>query len=347
MDSVPYERSITVKVNIKDVAAAAGVAQSTVSRVMNASGYVSKTTQQKVLKAMKELGYSPSALAVSFSKSQSHIIGFIVPNVSVGYFGKLLFAADELASKNNYRMILCNSNDSAEKERSAIMDLLSYKVGGLLIVPVENSPNADLINQILSSGTPVVCIDKEMPGTQCDSIYIDNQNGAKELTKFALNKGHHDLRFLIYDDHALVTASYIRGVEMALLQEGITLPKEYIFKGTTISGCSEFIRKQYNSTLRPSAFISFSSDFTVICYRTLMALNANIPKDISLIGYDEMHMLTPFGYTISHSPSPSDMGALAVNMLLSRMEKTDSPLPIQRVLLPTNVKIETIDKKEM
>ena len=56
MDSVPYERSITVKVNIKDVAAAAGVAQSTVSRVMNASGYVSKTTQQKVLKAMKELG---------------------------------------------------------------------------------------------------------------------------------------------------------------------------------------------------------------------------------------------------------------------------------------------------
>ena len=78
-----------------------------------------------------------------------------------------------------------------------------------------------------------------------------------------------------------------------------------------------------------------------------MALNANIPKDISLIGYDEMHMLTPFGYTISHSPSPSDMGALAVNMLLSRMEKTDSPLPIQRVLLPTNVKIETIDKKEM
>lgn len=334
-----------MKVNIKDVANAAGVAQSTVSRVMNNSGYVSKKTQHRVLKAMKDLGYSPSALAVSFSKSQSRIIGFIVPDISVRYFGKLLFAADELASQNNYRMILCNSNENAEKERSAILDLLSYKVGGILIVPVENSPNADLINQILSSGTPVVCIDKKMPGAQCDSIYIDNQNGAQELTQFALSKGHRDLRFLIYDDHPLVTASYINGVRKALSEDGILLPEEHIFKGTQIDACSEFVRKQYCSAPRPAAFISFSSDFTVVSYRTLMAHNADIPRDIDLIGYDEMKVLAPFGYAISHSPNPSEMGVLAVNMLLNRIERSDSPLPVQHVLLPTNVKIDEIAQK--
>lgn len=331
-----------MKINIKDVANAAGVAQSTVSRVMNNSGYVSHKTQQKVLKAMKELGYSPSALAVSFSKSQSRIIGFIVPDISVGYFGKLLFAADELASQNNYRMILCNSNENAEKERSAILNLLSYKVGGILIVPVENSPNADLINQILSTGTPVVCLDKKMPGAQCDSIYIDNQNGAQELTQFALSKGHRDLRFLIYDDHPLVTASYISGVKKALTEHGLSLPEEHIFKGTQIDACSEFVKKQYNVASRPSAFISFSSDFTVVCYRTLMTYNADIPRDIDLLGYDEMKILTPFGYAISHSPNPSEMGVLAMNMLLNRMERTESPLPVQHVLLPTSVKIEEI-----
>lgn len=331
-----------MNVNIKAVAAAAGVAQSTVSRVMNNSGYVSKQTQHKVLKAMEDLGYSPSALAVGFSKSQTRIIGFIVPDIRVDFFTNLLYAADKLATQKNYRMILCNSNESADKERTAIQDLLSYKVGGILIVPVENSPNADIINRVHSSGIPIVCIDKEMPNAQCDQIYIDNQKGAREITQFALEKGHRDICFLIYDSHVSVTASYIQGIESAFHQKGMELVPERIFTGTNMDDCSDFVAKQYHSSKRPSAFISLSSDFTVICYRTLIANHANIPDEVDLIGYDKMKMLEPFGYKISNSPSPADMGTIATRMLFSRMEAADESLPVQYVILPTSVSIDSV-----
>lgn len=330
-----------VKVNIKDVAAAAGVAQSTVSRVMNGNGYSSKQTRQKVLKAMENLGYSPSALAVSFSKSQTRIIGFIVPNMGIGFFGKLLYAVDKLATQNNYRMIVCNSDDNPEKERTAIQDLLSYKVGGILIVPVENSPNADLINRIQSSGTPVVCIDKEMPGAYCDSIYIDNQRGAQELTEFVLGKGHTDISFLIYDSHASVTASYVRGIEAAFKQHGLVLASSRVFTGTDIDLCSRFITNQYASANRPTAFVSFSSDFTVVCYRTLIANHSAIMKDVALIGYDNMKMLESYGYKITQTPSTEDMGTMAIRMLLNRMEHMEESLPPQFVSLPTSVIIQS------
>lgn len=328
-----------MKVNIKDVAQAAGVAQSTVSRVMNKSGYVSKETYHKVMKAMDELGYSPSALAVSFSKSQTRIIGFIVPNIGISFFGKLLFAVDKLATQNNYRMILCNSDDNPDKERRAIMDLLSYKVGGILIVPVENSPNADLINRIHTSGTPVICIDKEMPGAQCDTIHINNENGAQEMTRFALQKGHRDMAFLIYDSHASVTASYIRGIKNAYRANHLDPSQARIFTGTQIDSCSDFIRMQYLSPKGPSAILSFSSDFTVICYHELVTLQARIGQDIDLIGYDNMKILESYGYRVQQSPGTEDMGILAIRMLLNRIENPGECLPSQYVTLPASVKI--------
>ncbi len=331
-----------MKVNIKDVAAAAGVAQSTVSRVMNNSGYTSKQTQRKVIKAMEELGYSPSALAVSFSKSQTRIIGFIVPDISIGFFGKLLYAVDKLAAKNNYRMILCNSDENPEKERAALKDLLSYKVGGILIIPVENSPNADLVNRIHSSGTPVVCIDKEMSGAHCDSIYIDNHKGAQELTQFALEKGHRELAFLIYDSHPSVTASYIRGIEEAFKLHGLCLNPECIFAGTDLDACSRFICEQCNSSQRPAAFLSFSSDFTAVCYRTLTTNHVSIPDEMDLIGYDDLKMLEDLGYKITLTPSTADMGTVAIRMLLGRMETPDENLPPQYVTLPTSISISSL-----
>lgn len=331
-----------MKVNIKDVAQAAGVAQSTVSRVMNKSGYVSKQTCAKVIKAMEDLGYSPSALAVSFSKSQTRIIGFIVPNIGIDFFGKLLFAADKLATQNNYRMILCNSDDNSDKERCAILDLLSYKVCGILIVPVENSPNSDLINRIQKSGTPVICVDKEMKGVQCDTIYINNQNGAQELTQYAISHGHKNISFLIYDSHSSVTSSFIKGIQTAYELNNMQLPPDSIFTGTEFKVCSEFVKSQYQKSDRPSIFLSFSSDFTIICYHTLVSLNANIGIDTDILGYDNMHILYSNGYQLEHTPSAEDMGTLAIRMLLNRIENPEDNLPSQFVALPTNVIINKI-----
>ena len=97
---------------IKDVAKAAGVSQSTVSRVLNKTGYISEETEKRVMEAVRALDYSPSAIAVSLSKSRSKIIGAIVPQIYSNFFSELFYVADKIAERYDYRMLLCNSDST-------------------------------------------------------------------------------------------------------------------------------------------------------------------------------------------------------------------------------------------
>lgn len=141
------------KATIRDVAKAAGVSQSTVSRVLNNNGYVGEAARRRVEEAMKALHYSPSAIAVCLSKSRSRIM-----------------------ERYGYRLLLCNSDESLKREKELIDDLLSYKIAALLIVPVDGDEgsNKEYLDHIRSTGTPVVCVDREIEGIHCDGVYIDN-----------------------------------------------------------------------------------------------------------------------------------------------------------------------------
>lgn len=98
---------------IRDVAQKAGVSQSTVSRVLNNTGYyVSAGTRARVMQAVESLDYSPSAIAVSLSKSRSRIIGVVVPQIFAPFFSELFYTADKIAEQYDYRLLLCNSDAS-------------------------------------------------------------------------------------------------------------------------------------------------------------------------------------------------------------------------------------------
>ena len=103
---------------IVDVAKLAGVTPTTVSRVINNRGYISEKTRNKVYGAMDELGYQPNEIARSLTKQKSNTIGVIVPHISHPYFAKLISNLENEASKKDYKIILCNSKEKAEKESS-------------------------------------------------------------------------------------------------------------------------------------------------------------------------------------------------------------------------------------
>ena len=115
------------KATIRDVAKAAGVSQSTVSRVLNNNGYVGEDARRRVEEAMEALHYSPSAIAVCLSKSRSRMIGVIVPQIFAPFFSQMYYIADRIMERYGYRLLLCNSDESLKREKELIDDLLSYK----------------------------------------------------------------------------------------------------------------------------------------------------------------------------------------------------------------------------
>ena len=203
---------------IRDVAQKAGVSQSTVSRVLNNTGYVSAGTRARVMQAVESLDYSPSAIAVSLSKSRSRIIGVVVPQIFAPFFSELFYTADKIAEQYDYRLLLCNSDASVERERRLIDDLLSYKIAALFITPVDGpgGSNAEYLNSIRRSGIPVVCVDREPAGIACDGVYIDNFGACYEATHGFPHVVAEDISFAVDIKNAgyeIVYAPDIRCVE--------------------------------------------------------------------------------------------------------------------------------------
>ena len=153
---------------IVDVAKLAGVTPTTVSRVINNRGYISEKTKSKVHEAMDQLSYQPNEIARSLTKQRSNTIGVIVPHISHPYFSKLISNLENEAAKKDYKIILCNSKDTATKEKKYLDMCKSNRVDGIILC----SGNVEY-NMINTGNIPIVLLEKNFEkgklGIQCDN----------------------------------------------------------------------------------------------------------------------------------------------------------------------------------
>ncbi|QHW34298.1 LacI family transcriptional regulator [Paenibacillus rhizovicinus] len=172
---------------IRDVSKLAGVSVATVSRVLNRSGYVGAATEAKVTAAMEALSYKPSETARSLAGKQSSMIALMVPDLLNPFFPELALAIETCASAYGYTVILCNSNNDAEKERK-LFDLLVHKrVDGLILSSYTATPKQIIALQ--DRGIPVVVVDNGFPGQPILSLIARNREGAREAVRHLLKQG--------------------------------------------------------------------------------------------------------------------------------------------------------------
>ena len=148
--------------SIREVAKKAGVSPATVSRVINGTANVDPIKKELVLAAIDETGFKPNELARALFKKSSKIIGVIVPNIENAFFGELARAIEEEAYQNNYRILLCNSQNDTEKELLNIQTLNQLNADGIIIMT--NSEN--LASRIGECKVPFVILDREIEGLQ-------------------------------------------------------------------------------------------------------------------------------------------------------------------------------------
>ena len=293
------------KATIRDVAKAAGVSQSTVSRVLNNNGYVGEDARRRVEEAMEALHYSPSAIAVCLSKSRSRMIGVIVPQIFAPFFSRMYYIADRIMERYGYRLLLCNSDESLKREKELIDDLLSYKIAALLIVPVDGDEgsNKAYLDQIRSTGTPVVCVDREIEGIHCDGVYIDNYTACYEVTKDVLARGYRNIAYMADPPIYRPGCDRLRGFRDACKEFGVTVPQENIF----------LLQALHSAGLR-------------------------VPEDVYLTGLDDDNTLPNFGYSMQYLPSMIDFSEAAAKLLIERVEAGNALPEPERRIFTTHLK---------
>ncbi|MFT4105337.1 MAG: LacI family DNA-binding transcriptional regulator [Lacrimispora sp.] len=325
---------------IKDVAIRANVSSATVSRVMNNKGYFSDSVRKRVLDAIEELDYTPNLMASSLSKNRVKIIGVIVPDICNTFFSKIFYAASKLAEQNDYRVILYNTDDNMASEMSALQDMISYRVSGIIMTPVSDQydANAELLNNIQSSGVPVVFVDREMKGVSCDGVFVDNIRSSYEATERLLQEGHRKIAIVAGPQDTIPGRERMLGYMNALRDWGVQVPPEYITYGDFKTDKSyQVMMELMESEDPPTAVFSCNNLMTLGCIQAIRTHNKRIPDEISLVGFDEVELLDVLGYQITVvSRAISEMGTIAMQLVLDRIVQ-EKQRSYQRVVLQSQL----------
>ena len=179
-------------VTIRDVAERAGVAVSTVSRVLNGLDRVSEETRRRVEQAARELSYVPNNFAASMVTGQSKILGIIVPSFTHDFFGFIAQTAEHVFRKHGYLTIVSASGEDPVADPAAFLQRFYHMLDGVLLVPT-----AARLKDLESFDKPLLLVDRDMPGSSFSSISFDNEPACYELTRRLTEKGHRRIGLLV------------------------------------------------------------------------------------------------------------------------------------------------------
>lgn len=325
---------------INDIAKEAGVSKATVSRVLNESASVKTETKERVLEIMEKRHFSPSATARNLSRQSSNTIGVIVPEVDNPFFGEMLRGITEIADKYNYTLICCNSDDSADKDKKALLMLKEHRVRGLLYTPAVDYTTREQqreSNKLLKDlNAPIVIMDRQTDSLEeYDGVFFDDEKGLYEATMALIRAGHTKIGLLNATmDRVLARVRY-KGYERAIHDAGIPLEKRYIFEGDyRMTKAYKLSKKLLSMEDRPTAVLTCNNRTSLGFLKALYERDERLSRDIACIGLDRIEAFDVIHNKFNYiERDASQMGRQAIRLLNDRIAYPERPLK-QIILTP-------------
>ncbi|QQF79545.1 HTH-type transcriptional repressor PurR [Histophilus somni] len=307
---------------IKDVAKMAGVSTTTVSHVINKTRFVAKETEQQVLQAIKNLNYSPSAVARSLKVNTTKSIGMIVTTCETPYFAEIIHSVEELCYRQGYSLFLCNTQNNPEKIKNHLDMLAKKRVDGLLVMCAEYTQNS--LNLLAAfEDLPMVVMDWGPFNENTDLIQDNSFSGGYIATKYLIDNGHKDIAIISGELKKTTAVMRYQGFEKAMQEANLAINPDWIMEG--------FFEPEDGYECMNKILVQDKLPTAVSCCNDVMALGAisaigekglKVPDDISVIGYDNIHASRFFSppLTTIHQ-SKSRLGVQAINLLFKRISE--------------------------
>jgi LacI family transcriptional regulator len=321
------------RISVREVAERAGVAISSVSRVLSGHKDVSEPMRKRVLEAVAQLGYEPDFLAQSLRRGSTRTIGFVVGDITNPVMASCVYGAEAVLRDAGYSILLMDSGGDASLDEEHIRLLRSRRVDGMILSLASEKRRGTL--QLLSQlDVPIVLLDREVPaGLAVNAVYSDHRSGTRAAVEHLLDLGHRRV--------ALITASLdmragrerVAGMKDAIAARGI--PDETIALPSSLqaehgeSSTEELLA----SDNPPTAIIAGGNQILVGTLRALSRRRIRVGRDVALVACDESpvtEFYEPRIATISRDLVA--MGRAAAQLLQPRLRQTEAPAT---VTLPT------------
>lgn len=314
-------------VSLVQVARKAKVSISTVSRTINGTGKISEATQEHIRKVMRELGYKPNRVArrLRASGGKCNLIGLIIPNIQNPFFADLARGVEDVAYKNNYAVLLCNYDEDFQKQQFYLDVMQAESVDGVILPPLHESDKAIL--KIVANGFSVVCVDRALTGATIDKVVVDNRRGALEAVEHLLRKGHQRIGIISGPADSSTGRERLDGYKAALTAAEVAIDPELITHGDYKEESGRRLSEQLLSRRNPPTALFVANNLMVIgALETIAARQLRIPKDVALVGFDDIPLAAVFNPPLTVVRQPAyEVGRSAAELLLRRIEEPQRP----------------------
>ncbi len=329
------------KATLKQIAKELGVSVSTVSKALNDSPEISDPTKIRVQEYAKLKNYKPNIIGLNLKNRSTRTIGVIIPNILNPFFAKVFKGIEKVADEKGYKVITCISNESLEKEISALEMLSNGTIDGFLLSISKEAQKAqkfDHFKSIINEGTPIVMFDRVADEINCDKVIVDDYDSAINATNHLIDSGCKNIALFSTINQLSVSSLRTKGFYKAFEQKGLKVNEDLILLTDNVEEFDDKIKHFFDTNSFDGVF-ALDEHTSSIAMKMGIKKGLKIPKEYCVIGFADgvwSRRLTPSLSTVSqHGP---EIGAEATKMLIEKLESKEENYTHRTIVIKTELR---------
>jgi LacI family transcriptional regulator len=325
-------------VTIRQIARQLGISTSTVSAVINNTGYVSAPLRARIEKALREADYRPNEIARSLRLRETRTIALIVPDLGNTFYTHLMRGAEDYLSAAGYRLIVADTREDWKRQHDYLVLFCGRTTDGIILVPSMATDEQIASIPRLVGATPLVYVDRSPLQVEVDSVLVDNVRAAFEATEHLLRLDHKCIGIVPEPLNLLNAAERLSGYKQALRAHRIPVDSKLIRPGDNTEDSGYWrVLELLKLAERPTALLMCNNRMTLGALAAIRELGFGCPRPISVIGFDDFEWSAYLDPPLTMVRQPAvELGATAAKTLLKRI-RHPHPSRYEKVLLPAQL----------
>lgn len=326
------------QVTIKDIARILNISPSTVSRALKNHPDISEETKKQVNDLATGLKYQPNVVALSLKQHRSRSIGVIIPEIVHYFFSQVISGIEDVAYKAGYSVIICQSDEKYDREVNNAKTLIANQVEGILVSVSKETSDFQHLDDILLHGIPLVFFDRIAPGIPADQIIINDFEAAYQATKHLTELGRKRIAHFAGPLNLDIGIQRKEGYLKAMAEAGLPVLPGFCTETDSFEKAYHEIIRINETGLMPDA-VFCNNDLTAIgTIKSLRKLKFRIPEDVAVVGFSDGVFSEISDPTLTSVDQHGyEMGTIATQMLLKRIDADESFFPYETRILDANL----------
>jgi len=311
-------------VSLKDLANELNVSISTVSRALKDHPDISEEVRKKVKRLAAERNYSPNPLAMGLLKEATRMIGIIVPDLVTHFYSSIISGIESVAKEHGYFVVIASSNESFDKEKESIENLLKARVEGLIICMSRETTDTSHFEKLVQGNIPVVMFDRVCLPDQIPSVIADNAEASRQIVQHFYAMGYRKIAYVTGPENLSISrermTGYLAGLEACHIpvEQGLIEACDLTFESAKAA-----MHRLLQLPDRPDAVFGINDTVAFGMMKAIKEVGLQIPGDIGVVGFtDEFHSIVVDPPLTSVTHPTFEMGQKTAGLFFKRLNST-------------------------